>query len=207
MSCKTLLAALCLSLSIHIHAQTTLAPGDIAVIGFNSSFNLSGSAPVGAEEFAIVTLTDISSGTDIKITDHGWNGTTMLSGTIQDGILLWTTTAAIPKGTVFTFTITAGATPIVTISPNIYGTPAVTARWTSANTAGAFSNAGDQVIIYQGGTDSNPGAFIYGFNSSSSTAASAGDWQPSAAANVDSKLPPGLTNNALLDGSVAATAI
>jgi hypothetical protein len=204
---NSVLLALVLFFSINTKAQTTLAAGDIAVIGFNSSFNISGSAPIGPDEFAIVTLVDISAGTDIKITDHGWAGTVMISGTVQDGIMLWTTTAAIPKGMVFKFTITTGATPSLTISPNTYGTPAITARWITGIAVGAFSNAGDQIIIYQGGTDDNPGTFIYGFNSSSSTAASAGDWQPSAGAMVDSKLPPGLTNNILLDGTVAATAI
>jgi len=203
----SLLLALLFFLSTLIKAQTTLSAGDIAVIGINTSFNASGSAPLGPEEFAIATLTDISSGTNIKITDHGWNGTTMIGGTVQDGIMSWTTTAPIPKGTVFKFTLTAGATPSLTISPNTFGTPTIIARWTTAIAAGAFSDAGDQVIIYQGGTDANPGTFIYGFSSSSSTAAAAGEWQPTAGAMVDSKLPPGLINNALLDGTVAATAI
>lgn len=203
----SLLLALLFFFSTLIKAQTTLSAGDIAVIGINTSFNASGSAPLGPEEFAIVTLTDISSGTNIKITDHGWNGTAMISGTVQDGIMSWTTTAPIPKGTVFKFTLTAGAAPSLTISPNTFGTPTIIARWTTAIAAGAFSDAGDQVIIYQGGTDANPGTFIYGFSNSSSTAAAAGEWQPTAGAMVDSKLPPGLTNNALLDGTVAATAI
>ncbi len=207
LTANCLLVVLFTLLSAPGRAQTVLSAGDIAVIGFNSSFNTSGAAPIGPDGFAIVTLTDIGPGTNIRITDHGWAGFGMLNGTVQDGIMSWTTTSVIPKGTVFSFTVTMSATPSLTISPNTYGTPVIIARWTSGATAGAFNNSGDQVIIYQGGTDDNPGTFIYGFNSSSSTAAAAGNWQPSAGGFVDSQLPPGLTNNPALDGTVAATAI
>ncbi|MEI9958946.1 MAG: hypothetical protein WDM90_22130 [Ferruginibacter sp.] len=65
--------------TVNVKAQT-LNAGDIAVIGFNTSFNTSVTAPVGPDEFAIVALASIPSGANIKITDRGWNGSAMITG-------------------------------------------------------------------------------------------------------------------------------
>jgi len=184
----------------------TLNAGDFAVVGLNSSFNLNTTSPIGPDEIAIVALANIPSGTNIKITDRGWNGSAMITGLTGEGVMSWTTTSAIPQGTVFKITVTTGVSPSISISPSSYGTPAVTADWTTPSLVGAMGNTGDQVIIYQG-SDTNPGNFVYGFNSSNSTATSAGNWQTGSISARDSDLPPGLTNNSALDGSVAATAV
>ncbi|MGG9962781.1 T9SS type A sorting domain-containing protein [Ferruginibacter sp. SUN106] len=184
----------------------TLNTGDFAVIGFNTSFNINTTAPIGPDEFAILALASIPSGAVIKITDRGWNGSAMITTNTGDGVMSWTTTATIPAGTVFKITVTAGTTPSLTITPSTYGTPAITVGWTSTSIPGANANVGDQVIIYQG-SDTNPSNFVYGFNTSNSTITAAGNWQIGSTSARDSDLPPGLTNNAALDGSVAATAV
>ncbi|MEI9958947.1 MAG: hypothetical protein WDM90_22135 [Ferruginibacter sp.] len=120
--------------------------------------------------------------------------------------MTWTTTASIPAGTVFKITVTAGTSPSLTISPSIYGTPVLITGWTSGAALGAMANVGDQVIIYQG-DDTNPSNFIYGLNTSSSTATAAGNWQIGSTSARDSDLPPGLTNNIAIDGTLAATAV
>jgi Secretion system C-terminal sorting domain len=184
----------------------TINPGDFAVIGFNTSFNINTTSPIGPDEFAIVALASIPSGATFKIADRGWNGAAMITANTGDGVMSWTTTAIIPAGTVFKITVTAGTTPSLTISPAIYGAPAITAGWTSTSLLGANANVGDQVIIYQG-SDANPSNFMYGLNTSNSTATAAGNWQVGSTSARDSDLPTGLTNNAALDGTVAATAV
>jgi hypothetical protein len=188
-------------------AQTTLVAGDIAVIGFNTSFNINTTSPIGGDQFAIVALRDINSGTVINITDRGWNGSSLITANSGDGNLSWTTTLTIPKGTIFRFIVTSGLPPSVAISPTTYGTPVITSGWNTSSFLGAMANAGDQVIVYQGGTETNPGTFIYGFNSSASTVTPAGNWQIASVSVRDSDLPPGLTNNTLLNGTVAASAV
>ncbi|MGF2414560.1 T9SS type A sorting domain-containing protein [Ferruginibacter sp.] len=184
----------------------TINPGDFAVVGFNTSFNINTTSPIGPDEFAIVALASIPSGAAFKIADRGWNGSAMITANTGDGVMSWTTTAIIPAGTVFKITVTAGTTPSLTISPAIYGTPVITAGWTSISLLGANANVGDQVIIYQG-NDVNPSNFVYGLNTSNSTITAAGNWQVGSTSARDSDLPTGLTNNAALDGTVAATAV
>ncbi|GAB2811849.1 T9SS type A sorting domain-containing protein [Ferruginibacter profundus] len=188
-----------------VQAQT-LNTGDFAVIGLNTSFNTSVTSPLGPDEFDILALASIPAGTTVKITDRGWNGSALLTTSTGDGVMSWTTTAIIPPGTVFKITVTAGTTPALTISPTTYGTPAITAGWTATSSLGAYANVGDQVIIYQG-NDITPSNFVYGFNSSGSTATAAGNWQIASTSARDSDLPTGLTNNTALDGTVAATAV
>jgi len=184
----------------------TLNTGDIAVIGLNTSFNTSTTSPIGPDEFAIVALASISSGANFKITDRGWNGTTLISTNTGDGVMSWTTTASIPAGTVFKIAVTAGTTPSLTISPSTYGTPVITTGWTSTTVPGAMANVGDQVIVYQG-NDATPSNFIYGLNTSNSTVTAPGNWQTGSTSARDSDLPPDLTNNSAIDGTVPATAV
>lgn len=192
-------------LSSNILQAQTLSTGDFAAIGFNTSFNINTTAPIGPDEMAIVALANIPSGATFKITDRGWNGSAMITTNTGDGVMSWTTTSTIPAGTVFKITVTAGTTPSLTIAPNTYGTPTITVGWTSTSVPGANANVGDQIIIYQG-SDTNPANFVYGLNTSNSTATAAGNWQIGSTSARDSDLPPGLTNNSALDGTVAATA-
>jgi predicted extracellular nuclease len=71
---------------------TTLAAGDIAIIGVN------GDDPDG---FAFVTLVPITAGTTITFTDNGWTGTAFRSG---EGTFTYTFAADVPAGTVVDLT-------------------------------------------------------------------------------------------------------
>lgn len=82
-------------------AQTVLVPGDIAVIGFN------GDDP---DVIRFVNLVTITSGTQVKFTDNGWNGTAL---TTAEGTDTWTASTNFSAGTVHTLaptTIALGTT-------------------------------------------------------------------------------------------------
>jgi len=67
---------------------TTLAAGDIAIIGVN------GDDPDG---FAFVSLVPITAGTTITFTDNGWTGSAFRTG---EGVFTYTFPADVPAGTV-----------------------------------------------------------------------------------------------------------
>ncbi|MDJ0598379.1 MAG: hypothetical protein QNJ37_06020 [Crocosphaera sp.] len=92
-------------------AGTILLPGDIAIIGFNFD---------NPDEFAFVTLVDITAGTEIKFTDNGWQAAGSFRAT--EGTFTWTASTDIAAGTV--------------INPSISSV--------------LFSTSGDQIIAYQG---------------------------------------------------------
>ncbi|MBX7052159.1 MAG: endonuclease [Flavobacteriales bacterium] len=85
-----MMVAACLFLCSSLFAQTTLVPGDIAIIGFNTD---------DADVVKFVALTDIATGTQIKFTDNGWNGTALAT---SEGTATWTAASAVAKGTVVT---------------------------------------------------------------------------------------------------------
>jgi hypothetical protein len=91
---KILSAALLTSWSVIGFSQTTLTPGDVAVIGFNTD---------DPDQIFWVNLVDIAAGTQIKFTDNGWNGTAL---TTSEGTVTWTAAAAVPRGTVQSLAIT-----------------------------------------------------------------------------------------------------
>jgi endonuclease I len=73
-------------------SQTTLTPGDIAVIGFN------GDDP---DVIRFVNLVNVAAGTQVKITDNAWTGTALATA---EGTDTWTASTDFPAGTVHTFT-------------------------------------------------------------------------------------------------------
>ena len=70
-------------------AVTTLAPGDLAVIGVNAD---------NPDEFAFVVLVSVDAGTEIRFTDSGWES----DGTFRanEGAVKYTAPAALAAGTV-----------------------------------------------------------------------------------------------------------
>jgi YDG domain/MBG domain (YGX type)/Bacterial Ig-like domain (group 2) len=107
---------------------TTLAAGDIAVVGMNSA---------NPDRFAVVLLKDINTGTVINFTDNGFTGTNT-TGRTGEGFLTYTAPSAQTAGTVLTWT--NGMT--------IAGT-----GWSSNNpTNFAINASGDQLFAFQGST-------------------------------------------------------
>lgn len=58
------LVALIFTFSSAVVGQAVLSPGDLAIVGFNTSTN----------ELAVVALASISAGETVFITDRGWGG-------------------------------------------------------------------------------------------------------------------------------------
>ncbi|MCG2615488.1 T9SS type A sorting domain-containing protein [Terrimonas sp. NA20] len=199
-----------------LNAQpTVLLKGGIAVVGYNGG---NGPATSTSDEFTIMALQDINAGTEIKITDRGWDGVAFFSATFTgDGAFIWTVGSFITRGTVFKFSVTPSNVASSTVGRAVNMVPVNgtlsfldATSWAGVATLGAFTTVGDQVIIYQG-PESTP-SFIFGINTSNNptfTPAN-GQWQNVTSANITaltSALPTGLVNNAALDGTVAATAL
>jgi gliding motility-associated-like protein len=162
-----------------INAQITT--GDIAIIGYNGVNN--------PAELAIVSLSSISAGQTIYITDRGWHSTDgfATTNTTAEGLIAWTITTTIPAGTMIKASITAGSTPSVA-GLNTYGNTIVTG-WSGLVTA----SGGDNWFIYTGSVSSP--SFVYAFanwqtNTPGGTA-SATPWQDAGPVNATtSYLPP-----------------
>ena len=108
-----------------INAQTTLQVGDIAFLAVNHA---------GDEDFSFILLTDITAGTELFLTDNGWQN----SGSFRnnEGILKWTASAAMSCGTE------------VVINPGLTNASAGSLTIEQANFA--ISSSGDQILAYQG---------------------------------------------------------
>lgn len=162
-------------------SQTSLVPGDIAIIGWvdNASPN---------DLLSFVTLTPIASGTQFYFTDNGWTGTTYrghptvgLAG--NEGVTRWTATSNVPAGTIVS---TYGGTfGTWTVSGQI-STPTGAAN---SFTAFNFSQTGDQVAIFQSSNGADPlGSVTSNIYSIDDT----GTYEPATNSNTGD-VPPGLT--------------
>lgn len=146
-------------------AQTTLAAGDIAIIGMNAD---------GIDDFAFVALVDLAAGTEITFTDSGWFAGGSFRG--NEGAIKYTASALVPAGTV------------------IVGDPSLpSGEWTNANDANVGNNgfnlatSGDQILAFQGSSASP--TFVAAVNNEG-----AGVWQADSTSSNDSALPTGLTD-------------
>ncbi|QEI07992.1 DUF3616 domain-containing protein [Pigmentiphaga aceris] len=111
---------------------TSLAAGDIAFVGINTA---------GTDAYAFVLLKDIDTGTSIRFTDKGWDGTAFKSG---ESDLLWTANSALTAGT------------IVTIQPSGSGTAST---GTLTGGGGGLGGSGEQVFAITG-TVASPGTYL-----------------------------------------------
>ncbi len=114
-------------------SMTVLAPGDIAIIGFQSDT---------PDQFAFVTFVDILEGTQIKFTDNAWDGTALKT---TEGTVTWTAPTDVKDSPAGTVVVVTAGTPWTVTS----GTGTVT---TSGSPA--FAVDGDQLIAYQGASTS-----------------------------------------------------
>lgn len=152
--------------SLHTQAQTTLSPGDIVIIDFNTD----------NDTFKFMPLVDLEVGTTIKFTDEGWldgtGGTTKgFRGTSEDTGTYTVSGSTVTRGTIISYDSSA---PPATFSGEVLN---------------AFSVSGDQLLVYQG-TEASP-TFIFAIQTNSTewqTGADANDSNRSA-------LPEGLTND------------
>ena len=125
----TVFAALTLFFFSYSSAQTTLAPGDVAIVGFNTS------GGPATDNFAFILLTDVEAGTIIYFTDCGVLSTQCLRFT--EGIVSWTA----PAGGCLAGTMVQMYTNAVIIEGP--GTAAIISGTFSLNVSG------DQLIVFQ----------------------------------------------------------
>ncbi|MEP7377463.1 MAG: T9SS type A sorting domain-containing protein [Chitinophagaceae bacterium] len=122
--------------SLSLRAQTTLAQGDLSVIGFNSS-SLRG--------ISFVTWVNLSANTEIRFTDNGFNSASASTAANNvrwsEQVVIWTATAPVTAGTIIT--IQDETTNIGTVNI-IQSSGAETTIWSLS------SSSGDQVFAYQG---------------------------------------------------------
>ncbi|MEL1255957.1 T9SS type A sorting domain-containing protein [Flavobacterium sp. DGU38] len=177
------------------NAQTTLAPGDIAFIGYQTNV---GTAPNNQDGFSFITLKDITATTLVYFTEKGWDGDEWVTGAPNETHLLWNVPAFTPAGTIVSIVETGSATDAFTVS----GT--TTASVTIALGSGFNLSGGDQMLAYQSTTGTEPASptFITGihgdYNSTDYDAVTTWNivWNGTNGANGgnESALPSGLTN-------------
>ncbi|WP_164108667.1 MULTISPECIES: MBG domain-containing protein [Sphingobacterium] len=121
-------------------AQTTLAAGDIAFIGYQTNVT----AP-GGDGFSFVTLKDMPFGEKLYFTEQGWGGNNwMLNGEMH---LEWSIPSGITKGTIVTV-LYNNSTTSFSIT---YGTLNIF-RLAGQSPTTSFLSGGDQIIAYQSTT-------------------------------------------------------
>lgn len=133
-------------------SQTTLSPGDIAVIAFKTN----GNTQSGNDAVKLVTLVDLACNTQFIVTDNNWNGSAWACNDDESGLQI-TCNQAISAGSVFYIDYDAAGNACTcsggSISRTDLGSP-----W--GNNFG-FNSGGDNVYILQG-TRAAP-SFVYAY--------------------------------------------
>lgn len=113
---KLALPFLCSLMLFKLNAQTTLAAGDIAFTGLNSTSNtindfVNTPQSESNREFCFILLKEVTAGTTIFFTDFGWRtdaqafqsanpaGCPSPSGALTDGVVRWQANSTLPYGT------------------------------------------------------------------------------------------------------------
>ncbi|NSW44518.1 MAG: choice-of-anchor D domain-containing protein [Bacteroidales bacterium] len=170
------------SSNFDISNVTILEPGDLAILAVNTNLPTS-----GCDQIAFVCFKDILPGTQIYITDNGyerqyageWGGT--------EGVITITRTGTtLPKGTIIVFESTVSGGNVTSSSHfDIWTCGSIDANWTksalSGGSIGGFNlNSDDDMWIMQGGTWTNStshhstynGNVLYGWTESGWNASS-----------------------------------
>lgn len=150
---------------------TTLAAGDLAVVGVNANEGACG-GNTGEDRISFFCFKDILYGTEIILTDNGYERCNPGKwGNSEGTVRMKRTGPTIPAGQVITFKIlnSSGSGNIISVAPdnqwsctslnNPSGAPA-----TSVN----MNNGGDQLFFMQGGTW-NSGTYTSGANDHNAT--------------------------------------
>lgn len=136
--------------------QTALSAGDFMFVGINSD----PSGTPTADEFAVVFLNPITTGTEIYFTDMGYtgnaapyfqqnanNGCTSGTGAVSDGMVKWTATEDVSAGT--QLVIRVRITGVSGTTSNI-GTVTVIVNPQGQNYGMSFSSGGEAIHAFQG---------------------------------------------------------
>jgi gliding motility-associated-like protein len=130
-----------------VFSQTVLNRGDFAILAVNANLPAPNSS---RDEISFVCFKDITTGTEIQVTDNGYSScVTGLWSSGEGGAILRRTGATIPKGTVITFRTT---TPYVFVSPDNGWTVTDLSPTQLSSNLNMNSTTGDQIYFAQGGT-------------------------------------------------------
>ena len=185
---------------------STLATGDIAVLGFNSDQHADLNADgIGDARWSIVALAELPVGAVIHFTDAGLDaGGVFFQYPSVDSHLSWTLTRTVAAGTVLVMDTSTGVN-VADLNGAATGTGGLSDYGTVSGTLGGasgnvsevpFNELGDQIIVYQGTAgQATDASFIYALSTQQGTQVpSLGSWQVSGGVNNSqgSYLPPGL---------------
>jgi len=130
-----------------VFSQTILNRGDFAILAVNANLPTPNNS---RDEISFVCFKDITTGTEIQVTDNGYSScVTGLWSSGEGGAVLRRTGGVIPKGTVITFRTT---TPYVFISPDNGWTVTDLSPTQLSSNLNMNSTTGDQIYFAQGGT-------------------------------------------------------
>lgn len=153
-----LIAGILFTSSYNGYAQTTLFPGDLAVVSINTS-NISCSGNSGEDLISFVCLKDLQTGTSIDLTDNAWERLNPGSFGNSEGVLrLERTGARLPAGTIITLRTQDVGGNYEIISPD---TAWAITRLNSLGNTLNLNTGGDQLFFMQGGnwTDGTSNGF------------------------------------------------
>ncbi|MGQ7944928.1 T9SS type A sorting domain-containing protein [Flavobacterium sp. WC2509] len=187
------LLSLLLVSTVKLFAQTTLATGDLSIVGVNAN------APDG---FAFVTWVNLAPNTVIKFTDNGFsNNTNSNTAGIyreQEQYTVWTnnTGSTIAAGTIITIQANSATVPTGSVT-NIGTVTSVTnsSNGSVATNMSLTNTSGDQIFAFQGagGPSTNSttfsGTLLFGIGLSGS-AGTATSWVTTGAINGSTSYLP-----------------
>ena len=191
---RTLLLATCVWATAVVVGQTTLYPGDLAVIGVNANNTCIATT---ADEISFVCFKNITTNTQLDITDNGYER--QFAGQWGEGeglFRLVRTGGTINAGTVITMRVNSGSSAPIFVSPDANWSVTVPAGYPAGNWFN-MNAGGDQLFFTQGGTWTNPagannmtfnGSVLYGF----STVAAPNDWVSFQNSTQRSGIPAGM---------------
>ena len=136
-----------------------LAAGDIVLLGVNTT---------DPDDFTILTTVDILNGTHVTFTDNGWLSSGLFR--VGEGAMEYFVPDDMPAGTLVNYSENEDSGDFINKDINFQ-----------------FSTSGDQLLIFQG--DSDTPLFVYGLNIEGNAV-----WQADATSSNTSALPTGLIN-------------
>ena len=172
---KLLILWVCLTGIYYAQSQTTLSAGDIAFVGYNSD-----NGCCLADSFCIVVLKALSTGTQIRFTDIGYDDFLPGFASTGEDEFVWTATAPVGLYQYIVFW-------------NNAGTP-MSSTGSCSGSGLSLSSTGDQVIALQG-TLASPTSIISGIHMNVGIFFNVTNWDDGSGTGTNnSDLPPGLTN-------------
>ena len=141
-----------LFLSRLLFSQTTLAPGDIAIVGFKTN----ATTQSGNDAVKLITLLDLSCGTEFIVTNNNWNGSSWACDDDEFGIQI-TCNTNIAAGSIFYLDVET-STGIASCSGGTITQTNLGSPW---GTNFGLNSQGDNLYVLQG-TRTSPN-FIFAF--------------------------------------------